>query len=115
MFDMIKRPRKSRTENADPKAPAESPRLDAASVPAEGAAAPTTQSEKVLCSDFVEIEWVRRTVPVLEETRTTAIAVDAGRTLLLEKDAFLRDLNQLGVSLVGYLCEDVAETGENKA
>jgi DUF1009 family protein len=43
----------------------------------------------------------RATVPVLEETRTTAVAVDAGRTLLLEKDLFLRELDQIGVAFVG--------------
>jgi DUF1009 family protein len=43
----------------------------------------------------------RATVPVLAETRTTAIAVDAGRTLLLEKEIFLRELDQIGVALVG--------------
>lgn len=43
----------------------------------------------------------RATVPVLKDTRTTAIAVDAGRTLLLEKEIFLRELDQIGVALVG--------------
>jgi DUF1009 family protein len=49
----------------------------------------------------------RATVPVLAETRTTAVAVDAGRTLLLEKDLFLRELDQIGVALVGKSVAEV--------
>ena len=49
----------------------------------------------------------RPTVPVLAETRTTAVAVDAGRTLLLEKDLFLRELDQIGVALVGKSVAEV--------
>ena len=47
-------------------------------------------------------------IPVLEETRTTAIAVDTGRTLLLEKREFLRELDRIGVTLVGEPPSDVA-------
>ena len=47
-------------------------------------------------------------IPVLEETRTTAIAVDAGRTLLLEKPEFLRELDRIGVTLVGEPPSDAA-------
>ncbi len=43
----------------------------------------------------------RKSLPALEETRTRSIAVDAGRTLLLEKEAFLRELDQLEITLVG--------------
>lgn len=43
----------------------------------------------------------RNSIPVLQETKTRSIAVDAGRTLLLEKAAFLTELDQLGVTLVG--------------
>jgi len=42
-----------------------------------------------------------KSLPVLKETRTRCIAVDAGRTLLLEKVSFLRELDQLGVAMVG--------------
>ncbi len=47
-------------------------------------------------------------IPVLEETRTTAIAVDTGRTLLLEKREFLRELDRIGVTLVGEPPSDAA-------
>lgn len=50
----------------------------------------------------------RRSVPVLQETQTTAIAVDAGRTLLLEKDLFLAELNSAGIAMVGVAAEDNA-------
>jgi len=50
----------------------------------------------------------RRSVPVLQETQTTAIAVDAGRTLLLEKDLFLADLNSAGIAMVGVAAEENA-------
>lgn len=43
----------------------------------------------------------RASLPVLAETGTRSIAVDAGRTLLLEKDLFLRELDQMGVAMVG--------------
>ncbi|MDZ7636822.1 MAG: UDP-2,3-diacylglucosamine diphosphatase LpxI [Bryobacterales bacterium] len=43
----------------------------------------------------------RASIPVFQETKITAIAVDSGRTLLLEKAEFLRDLDQIGVTLVG--------------
>lgn len=51
----------------------------------------------------------RSSIPVLRSTRTTAISVDAGRTLLLEKDLFLQELNQIGVSLIGDSTADLAE------
>jgi DUF1009 family protein len=43
----------------------------------------------------------RRSVPVLLETGVTAIAVDAARTLLLEKELFIKELDQAQISLVG--------------
>lgn len=52
----------------------------------------------------------RSSIPVLSSTRTTAISVDAGRTLLLEKDLFLQELNQIGVSLIGDSPADLAES-----
>jgi hypothetical protein len=51
----------------------------------------------------------RNSVPVLEETGTRAIAVDAGRTLLLEKPVFLKELDQLGVALVGLATQAEAD------
>lgn len=47
-------------------------------------------------------------IPVLEETRTTAIAVDTGRTLLLGKREFLRELDRIGVTLIGEPPSDAA-------
>jgi len=41
------------------------------------------------------------TVPVLRETGTTAVAVEAGRTLMLDKDAMLRAANEAGIAIVG--------------
>lgn len=51
-------------------------------------------------------------IPILEETRTTAIAVDAGRTLLLEKEEFLRALDRIGVTLVGEAPSDTPNFDE---
>ncbi len=45
----------------------------------------------------------RQSIGVIKETQTRSIAVDAGRTLLLEKEVFLRELDQLGVSMVGLV------------
>jgi DUF1009 family protein len=36
------------------------------------------------------------------ETRTTALAVDAGRTLLLDKEEMLHRANEGGLAIVGY-------------
>ena len=49
-------------------------------------------------------------IQVLAETRTTAIAVDSGRTLLLEKEEFLRELDRIGVTLIGEPPSDAAGT-----
>lgn len=54
-------------------------------------------------------------IPVLEETRTTAIAVDTGRTLLLEKADFLRALDRIGVTLVGEPPSDAPGSGNVSA
>src|SRR5450755_823693 len=42
------------------------------------------------------------TVGVMSETRTTALAVDAGRTLLLDKETMLRLANEAGITVIGY-------------
>jgi DUF1009 family protein len=42
------------------------------------------------------------TVDTMIETNTTALAVDAGRTLLLDKDEMLRRANDARISIVGY-------------
>ena len=41
------------------------------------------------------------TIPVLVETKTTAVAIEAGKTLMLDKDDLLRDADQAGVTIVG--------------
>jgi DUF1009 family protein len=43
------------------------------------------------------------TIEVMKETGTTALAVDAGRTLLLDKDEMLAHANACGIAVVG--CE----------
>jgi len=42
------------------------------------------------------------TIETMIETNTTAMAVDAGRTLLLDKDEMLRRANDAKISVVGY-------------
>jgi DUF1009 family protein len=41
------------------------------------------------------------TIHVMRETGTTACAVDAGRTLLLDRDAMLAQANDAGVAIIG--------------
>jgi DUF1009 family protein len=41
------------------------------------------------------------TIPVLVETKTTAVAIEAGKTLMLDKDDLLREADQAGVTIVG--------------
>jgi UDP-2,3-diacylglucosamine hydrolase len=42
------------------------------------------------------------TVETMVETQTTALAVDAGRTLLLDKDEMLRRADEAGIAIIGY-------------
>jgi DUF1009 family protein len=42
------------------------------------------------------------TIVTMIETNTTALAVDAGRTLLLDKDEMLHRANEAKISIVGY-------------
>jgi DUF1009 family protein len=46
------------------------------------------------------------TVPVMIETGTTALAVDAGRTLLLDREEMLRRAEAAGIAVIGYPPED---------
>jgi DUF1009 family protein len=42
------------------------------------------------------------TIRVMQETGTTALAVDAGRTLLLDRDAMLARADEADIAIVGY-------------
>jgi UDP-2,3-diacylglucosamine hydrolase len=42
------------------------------------------------------------TIETMAETKTTALAVDAGRTLLLDRDAMITRANEAGIAIVGY-------------
>jgi len=46
------------------------------------------------------------TIPVMVETGTTIMAVDAGRTLLLDRDEMLRQANEANIAIVGFAAED---------
>jgi DUF1009 family protein len=46
------------------------------------------------------------TIPVMVETRTTALAVDAGRTLMLDREEMLGAADAAGIAIVGYSPED---------
>lgn len=48
------------------------------------------------------------TIRVMEETQTTALAVDAGRTLLLDKAELLARANDAGITVIGYPPEETA-------
>jgi DUF1009 family protein len=43
------------------------------------------------------------TIPVMRETGTTALAVEAGRTLLLDKDRMLQAADEAGIAIVGLV------------
>lgn len=45
-------------------------------------------------------------IAVLRETNTTAVAVDAGRTLLLDKDEMLAQAREARIAIVGYPPEE---------
>jgi DUF1009 family protein len=44
------------------------------------------------------------------ETQTTAMAVDAGRTLLLDREEMVRRADEAGVAVVGYPPLEPSET-----
>ena len=44
------------------------------------------------------------TIEVMRETGATALAVDAGRTLLLDRDEMLEKANASGITIVGHEC-----------
>ena len=46
-----------------------------------------------------------RTIEVMQKTGTTAVAVDAGRTLLLDREETIDRANQAGISIVGSEAE----------
>ena len=48
----------------------------------------------------------RDTIPVMVETGATALAVDAGRTLLLDREEMLASANQAGIAIIGCPPED---------
>jgi hypothetical protein len=43
------------------------------------------------------------TIETMIETNTTALVVDAGRTLLLDKDEMIRRANQADITIAAYL------------
>jgi DUF1009 family protein len=46
------------------------------------------------------------TIAVMKETGTTMLGVDAGRTLLLDKDEMIRAADREGLCIVGYPAEE---------
>jgi len=42
------------------------------------------------------------TIPVLKETNTTVLAIEAGRTLMLDKQPMLEAANAAGVAIIGH-------------
>ena len=46
------------------------------------------------------------TIGVMRETGTTAMAVDAGRTLLLDRESLIDQANAAGIAIVGIVPED---------
>lgn len=45
------------------------------------------------------------TIEAMKKTGATALAIDAGRTLLLDREAMLARTNELGIAIVGYEAE----------
>jgi DUF1009 family protein len=50
------------------------------------------------------------TIDTMAETNTTALAVDAGRTLLLDKEQMLARANQAGIAIIGYPPVEVSDS-----
>jgi len=43
----------------------------------------------------------RDTIPVMQETGATALAIEAGKTLMLDQDELLDAANRAGITIVG--------------
>src|SRR5437763_5738136 len=48
----------------------------------------------------------RQTIAVMRETGTTLLAVDAGRTLLIDTDEMIADANAAGICIIGHAPEE---------
>ena len=46
------------------------------------------------------------TITTMKETGTTALAVDADRTLLLDRDQMLREADAAGIAIIGVTQEN---------
>lgn len=55
------------------------------------------------------------TIPVMRETGATALAVDTGRTLMLDREEMLRAANDAGITIVGLKPEETTEPGRDSA
>jgi UDP-2,3-diacylglucosamine hydrolase len=42
------------------------------------------------------------TIPVMRQTGATALAVEAGRTLMLDRDRMIEAANEAGIAIVGF-------------
>jgi hypothetical protein len=42
------------------------------------------------------------TIPVMRETGTTALSVEAGRTLMLDKEQMIRAADEAGIAVLGH-------------
>jgi UDP-2,3-diacylglucosamine hydrolase len=47
-----------------------------------------------------------QTIAVMRETGTTALGIDAGRTLLLDRDELIRQADAAGIAMVAYVPEE---------
>ena len=41
------------------------------------------------------------TIPVMRETGTTALAIEAGRTLMLDRERMIEAANEAGIAILG--------------
>ena len=47
-----------------------------------------------------------QTISVMRETNTTALAMDAGRTLLLDRDELINQANAAGIAIMAFAPEE---------
>ena len=45
--------------------------------------------------------WADRTIQVMRESNATVLAVDAGKTLLFDRQNLIADANEAGIAMVG--------------
>jgi DUF1009 family protein len=54
-----------------------------------------------------------KTIEVMKQSNATALAIDAGRTLLFDRDAMIRAADDFGIAIEAFAPERVVGSGDD--